>query len=381
MISPGLQNEYPVEWDDVAQSIADGEAVLVLGPDAIPMYRAQASDDDTTDEPESLSFSQLSRRRILQTTDLSIPYFYQRDNLFLFGDAESKRRALKIVRECARDTRWLPDQELMRQIAAIPFCLVMDINPDAHLYNTFIRYGLSPQFDFFSTKDKPVQPDISMPSAERPLLYNLCGSIEKLDSQILDYNDLFDLLRNMLGDLGVPQALRNKLQEADRFILLGLHLERWYFQLLVHYLNKLDNTPFNNPTRSFCILSDVKGDTREFVMRQFNLECISPSRKAFDALYTACKKQGILRKMADPYSAVATQIRIHVEKNELSRAFALLEEHILPGARNELTILKSRFNEWQRQSEHKIADSRDLDVEINKIRYTLLTFAAQITDD
>ena len=40
-----------VSWDELAQSIADGEAVLVLGPDALPFYPV----GDTRDAPQSFS--------------------------------------------------------------------------------------------------------------------------------------------------------------------------------------------------------------------------------------------------------------------------------------------------------------------------------------
>lgn len=383
-VLPPSETDPAVNWLEVADSIANGEAVLVLGPDAIPLYRAKGTTPQATAgaEPAIMSFSQLSRRKVIQSRkDLSIAYYYERDNLFLFENAESKRNALKIVREAAHDKTWLPDEELMRQIAAIPFCLVLDINPDTYLYDAFIQYGLTPQFDYFSSKDKPSQPNITEMSGNRPLLYNLCGSVEKLDSLILDYNDLFDLLRNMLGDLGVPQALRHKLQEADRFVLIGLQLERWYFQLFLHYLNKLNTTPFDNPTKNFSILSEVEGDTREFVLKQFNLECIAPSRAAFDELYAACEQRGILRQLANPLSATAADIQIRVRQNDFEGAFALLEKHAQRIDPTELALLKSRYNDWWRKSNEKRENSDNLDVEINKIRYTLLTYASQIPDE
>lgn len=38
-------------WADLAQSIADGEAVLVLGPDAIPLFRLGPPPDSDPQEP------------------------------------------------------------------------------------------------------------------------------------------------------------------------------------------------------------------------------------------------------------------------------------------------------------------------------------------
>lgn len=54
-------------WNELAQSIADGEAILVLGPDAIPFYPAQGG-------VGGLSFSQRTRDRLLQQLDGQISH-------------------------------------------------------------------------------------------------------------------------------------------------------------------------------------------------------------------------------------------------------------------------------------------------------------------
>jgi len=42
--------------------------------------------------------------------------------------------------------------------------------------------------------------------------------------------------------------------------------------------------------------------------------------------------------------------------------------------------LKARYRQWKQHQQENTADSRDLDLEINKIRYTLLTYAGQMKD-
>jgi hypothetical protein len=73
-------------WAELAQSIADGEAVLVLGPDAIPLYRLGPTPENDPDEAAEATFNQLSRRRIRRALGEGVTYFYERDNLFLFRD-------------------------------------------------------------------------------------------------------------------------------------------------------------------------------------------------------------------------------------------------------------------------------------------------------
>lgn len=85
-----------IPWDTLAQSIADGEAVLILGPDAIPMYPIGQS--GAVPGQEEMTFGRLSRKVIREAPDIGINLFYERDSLFLFRDEISKNRARKAVR-------------------------------------------------------------------------------------------------------------------------------------------------------------------------------------------------------------------------------------------------------------------------------------------
>jgi hypothetical protein len=68
-----------------------------------------------------------------------------------------------------------------------------------------------------------------------------------------------------------------------------------------------------------------------------------------------------------------------VTQLKYDEAFDLLERN--NGASidlTELSHLKARYQHWKQHERDKTADSRDLEVEINKIRYTLLTFSGQV---
>jgi hypothetical protein len=118
------------DWDELAQSVADGEAVLVLGPDAIPLYRIGSASENAHDEPAEATFSQLAQRRICAALGTGVTYFYKRDNLFLFLDPDAKNQAQKVVKRCANDGQWLPDAELLRQIAAMKFPVILSLGID-----------------------------------------------------------------------------------------------------------------------------------------------------------------------------------------------------------------------------------------------------------
>ncbi len=366
----------PTDWDTLAQSIEDGEAVLVLGPDAIPFYPASPENNPETES----TFSQLSRSRVLELPDGQIQHFYARDNLFQFRDAAAKQSAMKCVREAARDRAWLPDAELLRQIVQMPFAVVLSLNPDKYLYEAFVQYWREPQFDYFTTKSKPVIPNVQFPTSDKPLLYNLCGSVQdKLDSVVLDYYDLFEFLKSLLQDHNIPEDLGNKLRDADRYILLGFDLERWYFQLFLHYINKLDHNPFNNFKQSFPILSYANEASSEFVMRQFNIQHIATNRNEFELLFEACRKKGILRQLHDAASPVETQIRMLTVQGKFDEAFALLAQRSPEAERNlDIPHLQGRYHALLANEQRGALGPAEADLERNRIRYALLAFAHQL---
>lgn len=311
-------------------------------------------------------------------------YYYERDNLFLFRDRDAKSQAQKVVKRCANDRAWLPDAELLRRLAALKFPLVLSLSPEAYLREAFSKYGLSHQFDYFSAKDKTTEVALSAPKASQPLLYNLCGYAleDDYDSVVLDYHDLFGLLTALLGDLNVPDVLRGKLKKATRFVLLGFHLERWYAQLLLQYINKLDGE-FDNRNHNFAMLREVSEDAREFVIEQFQVKCIAPSREEFDQLFEACAGHDALRSLPDPLAGPAADIRLLVEKDELPAALSLLEKHAAAlGDPLILPMLKSQFSEWLRESskpeKDRSVDSRELQLLKNQVRSRILTFSASL---
>lgn len=377
---PAIPNpSNPIPWDRLAQSIADGEAVLILGPDAIPLYPAGATEAPSSSE--EITFSRLSRRLIRDTPEIGIHFFYERDNLFLFRDEMSKKLARKTVRELARDARWLPDEELLRQIVAMPFPLVLSLSPDRLVYDAFVRHFREPQFDFCSPYCKDPGKPLREPDRHNPLVYNLCGNVlEKLDSPVLDFFDLFQLFIKLLGNSDeIPTWLSRKLREADTYILLGVQLDRWYYQLFLHYLNGLDNNAFTNVNQNFPFLSHLGDDMREFVLSQFNIRQVATARADFDALFQACAQKGILRELHDPLSTEQTQIRVLVSQLKYEEAFELLERG-LEGVELQVDLphLKARYQQWKQRQHNKTADPRDLDLEINNIRYALLTYTAQM---
>lgn len=365
----------PKNWTELVESIADGDTVLVLGPDAIPLYNGQ----------KTATFSELTRQQITAEVADGIYHYYERDNLFQFESDRAKKSAIRQVSRLAKSKEWLPDSELLRQIVAIPFSVVININPDRFLYDAFSKYWRVPQFDYFSSGYKPNPASITFPDDgyDQPLLYNMAGSVlDAKDSIVLDYHDLFSLLKNLLSDTGVPEEVWQKLQKVEHFVLLGFELERWYFQLFLHYINRLENNAFANQAQNFPILCEVSEDSKHFIVKQFNIEHLSLAREDFDAIYQACEAEGILRKLMDRPDDGGSEVRGLVLQNRFEQAFDLLESELdQETSQVDVGILRSRYNSYLEHQRQGTQSEANLQLELNQLRYAILTFANQITSE
>lgn len=363
-----------MNWKEVAERICKGRTILVLGPDAIPLYPKTAS--AIGDLQTEYSYNQIVHKKILEELGGKIKHYYKRDELFLFDDTQTKTKAWHIAEDVISDRKWLPDEELLRKIVAIPFPVILNINPDKYIYDAFIKYWSKPQFDYLTPHDKSGDYKIEHDPEcyNHPIVYNLCGSVlDAPESVILDHFDLFGLLQVIFKEEdNVSGKLIRKLNGAQQFILLGFDMERWYFQIFLHYINRLGKKAFDTYKENLPILSHVSEDTREFVMKQFNIEYFAPSRDAFEQLYSACAEMNVLRKINDPASPILEQLRILAEK-DMESAFNLFEQNCREGEVQtlELPLLRGRYSDWLKKRELNMEDPK----EINRIRHDLLTLA------
>lgn len=365
-----------VNWGNLADSIDDGNVVLVLGPDAIPFYPLNESSEIRASSEGNISFSKLTTNKILKTSLIS--YYYANDNLFLFNSVEDKNEARDIVKKQVADNNWIADEELLRNIVSIPFSVILNFSPDEIIYKAYLKYtDIKPQFDFCTPYNKEVV-EIKKPTKENPLIYNLCGNAaKKKDSCILDYFDLFQLFTKLLGKQ-IPDALKFELYEAQKFILLGFQLDKWYSQLLIHYLNWLEGSAnlHKNFKRNFPVLSQLSGDSREFVLKQFNISHIAPSREDFNELYNACKQRDILRLINRPDSPFIEQLKFFLKQDKIEETFKLLENKIKDKELEmELISLRGYYSNWKNAQGRERKE--DLDIQIANIRDTLIYIANQ----
>mgnify|MGYP000858785814 FL=1 len=355
-----------LNWKPILNDLEKERAVLLIGPDFIPHTGVSVAADFHAHLVEQLADD--------------ATHFFARDGLFLFDTAVSKMDAQT---EAEAFYKGLPtDEEIFIPIAELPFPLVISVNPDLALPQFFSKRQLNFQFDYFSTKDKATPGNITKPSAASPLIYNLCGSIEDYQSLVLDFDDMFELLKNLLGDFGVPKAVNDMLVNATTYIFIGFQFDKWYTQLLLRYLNK-NRDRFSNVNKNYATKTVVNDeDAKDFFQQQFNLTIYGGDYQFLHELHTEYAAFKKIRPLFNPISDRAALVRRLVQFNNIEGALERLEEYSadLPASdRDEVTIYKSNYYAWLTESRNRETSQENLDIKIARVRKGILDLTPKLS--
>lgn len=251
------------EWQNklkrLATDIKKQQCVVLLGPEIVK------SGDKTV--------RQALREHLNETNADDIAHYYERDGFFLFREEIAKQDVQREVVEFyeAHNTDQEVDETLLKQLVQLKTHVVLSINPDRFLSDVAYKYGIKHRFAYFQHGGEAVM-DVEEPTIETPLFYNLCGSTERDDSLVLDYDDLFSLLSALLGSPGLPAKLDKAVKDAKHFLFIGFDFDKWYSQLLLRLLSG------KKAIRKFAIDPYLKEEnTTVFLVKQFGIEFIGSS--------------------------------------------------------------------------------------------------------
>ncbi len=352
-------------WKTILNDLEKERAVLLLGPDFLSNQGRSVAADFYAHLGEAI--------------DTENTHFFERDGLFVFDTALSKMDAQTEAEAFYKGLAL--DEAVLKPIAELPFPLIVSVNPDLVLPQYFSKRQINFQFDYFSTKDKATPGNITKPGAASPLIYNLCGSIEDYQSLVLDFDDMFDLLKNLLGDFGVPKVVNDHLVNATTYIFIGFEFEKWYTQLLLRYVNK-NRDRFSNAKKNYATKTVIGDeDTRTFFQQQFNLTVYGGDWQFLHDLHTEYAAAKKIRPLLDPVSDRAAMVRRLVQFNNIEAALEHLEEYtadLSASDRDEATIYKANYYAWLAENRDRTATQENLDVKIARIRKGILDITQKL---
>lgn len=361
-------------WEELLEEIIDQKAVLLLGHGFFPdMYQSFAA-----------NLKERLKEKILHN--------YEKEGLFMFADLVSKSRAQRAAKSFFRG--YEPNHEILEKIVEIPFPLIVSTNPDKSLSKEFEKYNIDYQFDFFTSRykeQKHVEEEIEKEvSIDHPLIYNLFGSAEDPESLILDYDDLFNMLKSLLSGLGVSDTFQHQLNKnTTTYVFIGFHFERWYTQLLLRYLN-MNKSRFENKNINYVLKTTFSNeDAQNFFLQQFNVKLIGADWSFFDELHQRFSEKypEELRTIntesspVDPKLKVKAQVKLAIERAMHEEAFQIIDENISLFEledQQEITILKMNFRNYLRDKSRGVKREDELEIKLNVITDNMLNLIERL---
>lgn len=365
-----VENRFPnTNWNFLLEKISQQRCVLFLGPQALPASIRQVFDvEKMKDENLLKSIEQhfpggistveqaLHAKMLFHEPSRSyIRKYYPDLGFFLFQQEHLEAKFITEMRDFFRQTSFGTANQMLRKLAQVPFHLIVTLTPDHLLQQAFQEQGLDMKPHQYLKRQitQPIEP----PVKERPVLYQLFGSIEEDESLLLTHNSLFDYFNAIFHEYQLPHNLIEKLKETQSFIFLGLPFEKWYMQLLLRLLS-IHLPKFNH----LAVKKFADAASRDLWKEQFHMELEeTDTATAFvEELHRRCEARDMLRKPAT--AATRTDCRTEVSnvktlvgEGQIIEAMEYLQtavERLLPGNQgflNDLALVKGKYKRLDRE--------------------------------
>ncbi len=338
-----------IYWEGLLHDIGARKCVLLVGP-----YFAQV---------ENQSIQQYVRSKLRERGGDDISYDYLADGLFLFKSEEAKLNCARRVKTIYRSIEL--QEELLLKILEIPFPLIISLNPDKFLSEFCYKHSIPHHFSFMRINGEAVE-NIPEPASDETIIYNLCGCIDDDESLILDYEDLFRLLKTALSESGLPDRVRAIARKAQTFLFLGFQFEKWYSQLLLQLFT-------GDRKKSSKIAMDTvfaNDESHNFVLRQFAVKFMGNGNAFFAELHRQCSDSSTVRLRQINQSALRAGSPDW--QNAVQQLVNLLAEADFDATFDQLKILAAdgpfshralqmltRYKAWKKDRLNNLLDSRD----------------------
>lgn len=356
-------------FEKILTYISNEQCALVLGPGIMQF--------------EGKPMNMYLRDKLFGQYEQDVAHYYAQDGLFAFPaqDASVKSDLAQSLRtECYKLSQ-MPgyDETVLKNIARLPIHLVISINPDTFLSDTFHKYGIRHRFSHFRKGERPSD-EVAVPTREEPLIYNLGGSVLEDESLVLDYEDLFSLIGATLGASGLPNGLRTALEKIRTYIFLGFNFEKWHTQVMLRILcGKAAYRKFAGPHQ-------VSDETRTFLTHQFKIEFWDEQAGSFmetllgqAEVYKDPNPQNLNRPflrplLENPLAPEETNILHEIQNAQYGKAIAALLAYAQGKTTyNDVVQLSGRYQYLEQNKTQ--TDSRDFLTNLNQIADAIIQLA------
>lgn len=348
------------DWSYLIETIRQGECIILLGPE-IPMTL------------NGVSFWRAFVSSLEIETNSQIASYYDAEELFLFSDAIAKSRVYYQMKSFYEQE---PKSLYYDQISRLPLKLILNANSDRFLCDRIGEGNYN--FEFFHKSDP--NDIVPIPKIEKPLIYNLIGSLEEEESLILTHDDLFGYLEAVLAQQQLPSIIIDEIFNARSLIFLGFRFDRWYVQLLLRLLKVHDA---RSRFARYATQQKYNADILSICEDQFKIEFVGAKAGDFlNELYKRCEAEGLLIERSPNENSFLEEIKLNLSKNKLIKALEILKDQIELKAdediANEVIGLSARLNRLEKRKRQNVITQEQSQVESSRIREDILALMSEL---
>jgi hypothetical protein len=352
-----------IDWSFITSKIEEERCVLMIGPEVAVV------------ESENPLQTTLKNYLIDPANNTGDLVYYSEDEFFSFENDTQKTLTYFKIRQFYNQ---FEPPEIYKKIAEIPFHLIISLSPDLLLKEILTTKSINFEFDFYHKKQNPLA--VERPTKNKPLLYNLVGSVEDEDSLVFTYNDLFDYLTRILGTHHLPNALREALARTKNFIFLGFKFEKWYLKLLLRLLDLHQGGKYLN---AFGKKATVKDYAQSYYSREFNINFVDEDIAQFvNRLHTECQSAGIIRKQGQSgQPTIKDEIKDLIANNLIREALVKLNKFTQsnsPEHVNDIKLLSRRYKDINGDLELGLIERRDAVTPLNVLSKDILDLVDRV---
>jgi len=242
-MDPEINHWENLDWDELTFAINMGQCILLLGPEASIEKESAEPDKNEVWRPSfEILANQLSRETISDIAQWNINPDDLRQVSQIYMHSKSHNSLKSKTRDFFLDpTRLNLTSDMHRQLAKLPLKLIITTTFDKMMVNALKEMGKSPQEDFFDVNGNAKEL-LQEGTINQPLIYQLYGSLDQINSLVITENQLLDFLYKVAGNNPpLPKNLLDKLQNRENSLLfLGFGFRQWYFRVLLHVLHIKD---------------------------------------------------------------------------------------------------------------------------------------------
>ena len=262
-----------IDWDKLAYSMRKGNCVLVLGPE-IPANRPKGGGDEQLGGPITCAAALGEQlKQVLKdvkgytakaTTLAGIAQEY-------FDEFHQDASKLQAQATNFYENSRLEPSSVHRQIASLPFPLILSTCHDGLLIKALREVGKNPTFRYYNMQGNQIaNQELTIPNSEqKPIIYNLFGDCEEQSSLVISENDLLDFLIAVNKQIPpLPEYIAKRINPKDKSLLfIGFDMQDWYLRILLKALVRW-------------IYSKVKETKSTFALKPFIQKVDTKKRKA-----------------------------------------------------------------------------------------------------